>query len=86
MQFACTHILDMNRLIQIRNVPDKLHRRLKSRAALAGLSLSDYVLKEIARASEAPTMQELLERIARRTLFQSKQSPTAILRAERDGR
>src|SRR6266436_4294958 len=49
----------MTAMIQIRNVPDALHRRLKSRAALAGMSLSDYLLSEIRQVAERPTLDEL---------------------------
>jgi plasmid stability protein len=76
----------MNRLIQIRNVPDKLHRRLKARAALAGLSLSDYILAEIATLADRPTREELAERLAQRSAVRTKVSPTRAVRAERDGR
>ena len=50
-------------MIQIRNVPDALHRKLKARAALAGMTLSDYLLAEIRRTAERPTRHELLQRI-----------------------
>ena len=49
----------MSTMIQIRNVPEALHRRLKVRAAFAGKSLSDYLLREIAEAAERPTVEEL---------------------------
>jgi len=52
----------MTAMIQIRNVPDELHRRLKSRAALAGMSLSDYLLNEIRQVAERPTLDELRAR------------------------
>jgi antitoxin FitA len=56
-------------MIQIRNVPDTLHRRLKSRAALAGMSLSDYLMNEIPQLAERPTLDELHARFdPRRTL------------------
>jgi len=45
-------------MIQIRNVPDDLHRRLKARAALAGFSLSEYLLHELKLIMETPTLQE----------------------------
>lgn len=76
----------MSTMIQIRNVPDALHRRLKSRAALAGMSLSDYVLAELRRSLDQPTRQELLERIAGRASVEPRVSPAAAVRAERDGR
>ena len=56
----------MSRMIQIRNVPDELHRRLKARAALEGKSLSDYLLAEIRETAERPTVEELRARLARR--------------------
>jgi len=52
-------------MIQIRNVPDALHRRLKSRAALAGMSLSDYLLSEIRQIADRPTVDELRARLVR---------------------
>jgi antitoxin FitA len=54
--------------LQIRNVPDDVHRRLKSRAALEGRSLSEYALSELSRALERPTRRELLERVRSRSL------------------
>lgn len=53
-------------LIQIRNVPDDVHRTLKVRAAAEGTSLSDYVLREVTRAARSPTPAELDERIRAR--------------------
>ncbi len=55
----------MSKMIQIRNVPDALHRRLKARAAMAGMSLSDYLLSEIREIAEQPTMAELQERLSK---------------------
>ena len=54
----------MSTMIQIRNVPEGLHRRLKARAAMAGMSLSDYLLDEIRRVAERPTVEELRARLA----------------------
>jgi plasmid stability protein len=56
----------MSRMIQLRNVPDSLHRTLKARAALAGMSLSDYLLAEIRCLADRPTIGELRERLRRR--------------------
>jgi antitoxin FitA len=56
----------MSKMIQIRNVPDALHRRLKARAALEGKSLSDYLLAEIREIAERPTVEEMRARLARR--------------------
>jgi len=54
-------------MIQIRNVPEDIHRRLKARAALAGLSLSDLLLREITAVAERPTREEMLARLQSRT-------------------
>ena len=74
----------MTVMIQIRNVPDALHRRLKSRAALAGMSLSDYLLSEIRQVAERPTLDELRARLERRHGMTPSVSPVQAIRAERD--
>ncbi len=76
----------MPKMIQVRNVPDSVHRKLKSRAALEGISLSDYALREMKHVAERPTMQELAKRIASRTPVKYKSSPAEIIREERDSR
>jgi len=76
----------MSSMIQIRNVPDELHRRLKSRAALAGMSLSDYLLNEIRQVAERPTLDELRARLERRTRITPTIPPAEVIRAEREGR
>jgi len=73
-------------MIQIRNVPDVLHRRLKSRAALAGMSLSDYLLNEIREVAERPTMDELRARLQARSPVIPAVAPADAIRAERDGK
>ncbi len=73
-------------MIQIRNVPDARHRRLKSRAALAGMSLSDYLLHEIREVAERPSLDELRARLARRSSIATSVPPTEAVRAERDSR
>jgi len=75
---------DMSIMIQIRNVPDALHRRLKSRAALAGMSLSDYLLSEIRQVAERPTLDELRTRLERRAGMTPSVTPAQAVRAERD--
>ena len=74
----------MSIMIQIRNVPDPLHRKLKSRAALAGMSLSDYLLAELRQTAERPTLAELRDRLARRAAATPDMSPEQAVRAERD--
>ncbi len=73
-------------MIQIRNVPDALHRRLKSRAALAGMSLSDYLLQQIREVAERPTIEEMRARLARRSPVQVSIDPVRAVREERDSR
>lgn len=73
-------------MVQIRNVPADVHRRLKARAALEGMSMSDYVLREIGKALERPTRQEVLERLRSQPLRRLRPSAAAILRSERDAR
>lgn len=76
----------MPTMIQIRNVPDALHRRLKSRAALAGMSLSDYLLNEISAVAERPTLAELRARLESRSGMKPSVAPAEAVRAERDRR
>jgi plasmid stability protein len=74
----------MSAMIQIRNVPDALHRRLKARAALAGMSLSDYLLSEIGELAERPTVEELRARLDGRSAVTPSPAPAEAIRAERD--
>ena len=74
----------MSTMIQIRNVPEALHRQLKSRAALEGMSLSDYLLNEIRQVAERPTINELRERLRTRAKVTPSLSPAEAVRAERD--
>jgi hypothetical protein len=62
MSGARDNVLHMSKMIQIRNVPDDLHRDLKKRAALAGMSLSDYIKRELDRKSRKSTINEIRER------------------------
>jgi plasmid stability protein len=73
-------------MIQLRNVPDALHRKLKARAAMAGMSLSDYLLAEIREIAEQPTLTELQQRIERRQPVTLTESAAVAVRAERDAR
>ena len=76
----------MGKMIQIRNVPDGLHRELKSRAALAGMSLSDYMLAELRQVAERPTIEEMRARLAALPPIASSESSADMVRAERDKR
>jgi plasmid stability protein len=71
-------------MIQVRNVPDAVHRILKTRAAATGTSLSDYIKRELARAAEQATLEEVDERIQARG--PSKVKTKTILAALREVR
>ena len=73
-------------MIQLRNVPDALHRTLKARAAKVGLSLSDYLLAEVRQVAERPTLEEMAERLSHRRPARLSVSAAEIIRAERDSR
>ena len=76
----------MSKMIQLRNVPDSLHRRLKARAAMAGMSLSDYLILEIREIAERPTLAEMRERLQQRERVTADLDTARILREERDAR
>jgi antitoxin FitA len=76
----------MTKMIQLRHVPDALHRQLKSRAALTGLSLSDFLIREVRKIAEQPTPEEIRERLSQRDGYAGKLSPTQVLREERNAR
>ncbi len=73
-------------MVQIRNVPPEFHRRLKARAALEGMSMSDYILREVGKALERPMRAEVLERLRNRPVRRLKRNAADVIRAERDVR
>jgi plasmid stability protein len=76
----------MSKMIQLRNVPDSLHRQLKARAAMEGMSLSDYLIAEVKRASERPSLRELRERLAQRAVVKPRVSSAQAVREAREER
>ena len=74
----------MTKMIQIRNVPDALHRTLKARAAMAGMSLSDYLLAEIREIAERPTLAELRGRLHQRKPVAAQLDTARLVREEHD--
>src|SRR3989442_1935880 len=86
MYTTCEYRNRMSKMIQIRNVPDDLHRQLKARAALEGLSLSDYLLLEVRRVAERPTVSELRRRLPERGRVRPHLASDLAVRAERDRR
>ena len=74
----------MPKMIQIRNVPDDLHRTLKVRAAKAGMTLSGYLLSEIEQVAEKPTLAEMMERLRHDPPVEVDETPAEIIRRMRD--
>ncbi len=70
-------------MIQIRNVPDDVHRRLKARAAMHGVSLSDLALTELRRSLDRPTRDELLALVASREPVTEGPSSAELIEAAR---
>jgi antitoxin FitA len=83
---TCFNVLRMSKMIQIRNVPEEMHRTLKARAAKEGKSLSDYILEELQRTTARPTLAEMLERLKSRSAENPSPTPTELIREERDRR
>jgi plasmid stability protein len=73
------------KMIQVRNVPDDLHRALKARAAREGRTLSDYILAELPRLAEKPTPEQVMARIRQRSPVEGP-SAAELIRQERDSR
>jgi plasmid stability protein len=73
-------------MIQVRNVPDTVHRTLKARAALAGMSLSDYLLAELRQIAQRPTPDELRKRLQQREPVALPVPAARAVRAEREAR
>jgi plasmid stability protein len=73
-------------MVQIRNVPVEFHRRLKARAAMEGMSMSDYIMREVGKALDRPTRAEVLARLQAQPTRKLKRGAAAIVRAERDSR
>lgn len=84
MRLTCEHANNMSRMVQIRNVPDALHRKLKARAAHAGQTLSDYLRAELERLAVRPTREEMLARLHRRRRVALKTPAAMVIREERE--
>ena len=80
------YTIHMPKMIQLRNVPDALHRSLKARAAMAGMSLSDYLLTEIKEIAERPTLTELRDRLHTRKAATLPLDTARLVREEREAR
>lgn len=74
----------MPRMIQVRNVPDEIHRKLKVRAAKEGVTLSELLAREARRLAEQPTLEELRERLLSKPVVKLSVPPAVVVREERD--
>jgi antitoxin FitA len=86
MSSTCKYVIHMSKMIQLRHVPDAVHRQIKIRAAAAGMSLSDYLVREVRKLAERPTIEEIRARLAALPPVHLKMSPTKVVRQERDRR
>jgi len=71
-------------MIQIRSVPEEFHRRLKARAAMEGVSMSAFVLREVRKALDRPTRQDILDRLRAQPVRRLRRNAADVVRAERD--
>jgi plasmid stability protein len=86
MCITCANVLHMSKMIQVRNVPDDVHRTLKMRAAAAGLTLSDYIKRDLEQAAARPSVEELSERIrARGPIERDEPSEVTVRRLRERG-
>ncbi len=83
MCIACANVIYMP-MIQIRNVPDGLHRQLKARAAQSGMTLSDYLLTEIREVAVKPSMHQWLDRVSRREPVETSLTSSEAIHLERE--
>ena len=86
MRRTCLYAEYMSKMIQIRDVPEQVHRILKARAAREGMSLSDFIKKELESSAERPTMREWLESTRQAKPIPTKRSAAQIIRELRDAR
>jgi plasmid stability protein len=76
----------MSKMIQVRDVPEQVHSTLKARAAREGMSLSDFIKRELEHAAERPSMREWLERTHEAKPIRTKRSAAQVVRELRDAR
>lgn len=86
MHNACKYRMRMSKMIQIRDVPDSLHRTLKARAALEGKSLSSYLLEIVRESAGRPRVEEVRRRLAELEPVDPGETSAAALEAEREAR
>jgi antitoxin FitA len=84
MSIACANVKHMPTMIQIRNVPDALHRELKARAAQSGMTLSDYLLTEIRDLAVKPSMHQWLDKVSGRESVETSLNSSEAIHLERE--
>lgn len=83
MYNTCDNVSDMP-MIQVRNVPPKLHQELKVRATRAGMTLSDFLLRELERVADEPPVEDVLRRVRARGRLALPEPPSEVVRRARD--
>jgi antitoxin FitA len=83
---TCLYAKSMSKMVQVRDVPDEVHGTLKARAAREGMSLSDFIKRELERSAERPTIQEWLDQTRQSKPIPMKRNAAEIVRELRDKR
>ncbi len=83
MRIACAYVHHMSKMIQIRNVPDEVHRKLKMRAVEEGVSLSDLLAREARQLAERPTLAQMRARLLRRERVTPPEPAATLVREAR---
>jgi len=86
MCYTCLYAKNMSKMIQVRDVPEDVHSTLKARAAREGISLSDYIKRELEHTAERPSMREWLDLTQKMKPIPSKRSGAQLVRELRDAR
>jgi len=73
----------MSKMIQVRNVPERLHRELTRRARARGQTLTDYIQEMLEREVSRPPATEVFERVARRATVRLRRPAAELIREER---
>lgn len=84
MRYTCVHVARMSKMLQVRNVPDRLHRRLKERAARRGMTLSAYVLEELQAIADELPMDEWVESVRELPPVRLTTSVADLIRQDRE--
>jgi antitoxin FitA len=85
-QIACEHVTRMNKHVQIKNIDEAVHRKLKIRAIEQGMSLSEYLKRELSSLANRPTNNEVLDRLRKLPNIELKVSAADLVREDRDNR